>query len=72
MNKIFNQVDDRGKLIISEFIKEEKLGVVIHFRPEAKIFLKEQYKRIYEIWIEKTNNLTALIIGISKEETIKV
>lgn len=73
MNKIFNQVDDRGKIIISEFIKEEKLGVIIYFKPEAQLFLNEQYKRIYGIWISKANNsLTALIIGILKEEIIKV
>ncbi|MFZ2205437.1 MAG: hypothetical protein WAV23_02515 [Minisyncoccia bacterium] len=72
MNKIFNQVDDRGKLIISEFVKEEKLGVVIYFNPEGRIFLREHYKRIYDIWIEKENNFTALITGISKEGTLKV
>lgn len=72
MNKIFNQVDDRGKLIISEFIKEEKLGVVIYFKPDAHAFLKEHYKRIHSIWIEKQNNFTALITGISKEGALKV
>src|ERR1035437_446774 len=69
MNKTFNQANDKGKLVVAKFIKEEKLGASLHFQPKAHNFFKKKYKRIYETWILKNDkeiSLTVLITGVSK------